>query len=138
MSMAIAGYINSLLKNYPKEFRNQIKTDFYNVVERTKHYHNLTIEQQKQTVDDTEIEFTDEKVVKVVKASEVTHITKFDSIPTTNYDKAMRFIHDHKGIGWFSITEIPIDYYRDFMSIADIRKDIIFDSDREDQFLKIL
>jgi hypothetical protein len=65
-------------------------------------------------------------------------VTPYDYIPKGNYDAAMQFIRDHSDKGWFPVTDIPDSIFSDFMTIADMRKEIEFDAERDFQFIRIV
>jgi hypothetical protein len=65
-------------------------------------------------------------------------VTQYDFVPRSSYDKAMKFIREHNNTGWFSVTDIPDDLFSDFMTIADIRKEIEFDTERDCQFIRVV
>jgi len=74
------------------------------------------------------------------KSLSKTHVavTPYDYIPKGNYDKAMNFIRDHNDKEWFPVTDIPDSIFSDFMTIADIRKEIEFDQERDFQFIRVV
>jgi hypothetical protein len=65
-------------------------------------------------------------------------ITPHDFIPKNSYDAAMKLIRDHNNTGWFHITEVPENIFPDFMLIADLRREIEFDSERECQYVRVI
>lgn len=64
-------------------------------------------------------------------------ITPHDFIPKNSYDAAMKLIREHNNKGWFHITEVPENLFRDFMMIADIRPEIEFDEEAECQYVRV-
>lgn len=65
-------------------------------------------------------------------------ITPHDFIPKNSYDAAMKLIREHNNKGWFHITEVPENLFRDFMMIADIRPEIEFDEEAECQYVRVI
>ena len=65
-------------------------------------------------------------------------VTPYDFIPRNNYDRAMKLIRDRNNSGWFPISDIPPEIFHDFMLIADMRKEIELDYEREGQFIRVV
>lgn len=72
-----------------------------------------------------------------VAAEPIVAITPHDFIPKNSYDAAMKLIREHNNKGWFHITEVPENLFRDFMMIADIRPEIEFDEEAECQYVRV-